>query len=1440
MPIPRSPGGGGPGPKRKRPKPKPYSPPASSRPDAAQTPSTTRRPSRPYSPPASSRPDAATRGVQGGGSRSDAAQQYQLPKAERIKRGTAKGATNRQATRKYQRAIAEVYLAATPALKRRIRANAKGTELQIVKAVERYFAERGVQGDRPYTDAERAANARFTDSPRYKATLAEVKEVRELRDKGVPQWALETDPKKLEAMGFAPEGLADKLVKLPITMPVLGGKAAAATAVATAKDPVSVPLKTASQTGDMILALPGAVAEAVQHPVKTAKETVAGIEGRGGESFDEKVERIRDEGALADIADAAVFLPATSAAAKPALAAAVRAGVPGAPSRMPRRAGRVVSGDRIVVPREGGVLRLGSGELSDRVRAAMQERAVGKAERGEGSGVDPLVRRAVDLNREAGEVVAVAPGRLRRAAAQRKAVSKTRAQGVFGLKRELRIVTERARKAVAKLDPREKRAFYYGAQFGIRTPDQGVEELTKLRSSIVAAREAAGWEPKGLERKADMLPEIDTILDAPEKHFTPRLASTLEELTPDSLRVAREDPRLTPRQVDLRREAPLAALYGLERGVNPERRGANRMQVREADVAEFEAAYAKAAQGPRADYLTDYTPEERADMKLLLNEDGTAGAAVKPDGDIVNVFRLPEGPKGAGKAMVREAIKAGGFKLDATGSKLRDIYASLGFKVYKTEQWDSEYGDPPDPKDSDIYYMQLPGRRDNPQLERLGETGAPGQALAQAVANIGDPDFDPGPLPELRFNADETPDQFLARAKAAREARGLAEPLYFRSERYADDPGYADFAAGGDNRMREDQPYRGENLKLGLQDTGIDVYMRGLARNIKAKHNARLIDNLLLEHVIAKYNRHGGASMRELRDELARDGVDMESVAFWNPGIYQTTLRQLDDDIPEELVDLGDSPAQLEALRAATSPSAAEQPGWKIVPRAAMRELEQELQPSMVPGRAYDVAKGWSSRMILLTGNVPWLGAQVVQNMLGGAAATGGKALLPHNWHGAYKRWRALDDDEKTIVGGHLGLDATAADAALRRMGGAGGPITKSWRTLHDWGGWKTGVAKGRGPSISDFNPIQAMARLDRAQNNAARIVVWHTLQKKAEVKALEQSASGLYKLQTKVMATLGKRDGARELANPTNRKLLEQHADATIKFLGDFASLTAFERKFLGRAVMFYPFARFSARLAFYTLPVEHPLVAGLLAQIGSIEAEQREEMFGEGSLRWTGGKVYLPGDKSIDLTKLNPLGNAAFAALGENRPSALLGITPPFVGLLYNQASDEDYFSGSKQFYQGDPSKAYAQGVADLPLVSGTRARLAASDVLSLSAAYRALRDNEINPAQGFRKDPELEGYQGADSLIFAPAPVEFGGEDPDDVEKMKAAAARRNEAVRESNDSWLASFIPFLPENERDAEAAAERLKIQKREDKPAKKRQSKLNLGGSSDNGFNFGG
>ena len=66
------------------------------------------------------------------------------------------------------------------------------------------------------------------------------------------------------------------------------------------------------------------------------------------------------------------------------------------------------------------------------------------------------------------------------------------------------------------------------------------------------------------------------------------------------------------------------------------------------------------------------------------------------------------------------------------------------------------------------------------------------------------------------------------------------------------------------------------------------------------------------------------------------------------------------------------------------------------------------------------------------------------------------------------------------------------------------------------------------------------------------------------------------------------------------------------------------------------------------------------------------------------------------------------------------------------------------------------------------------------------------------------------------------------------MRAKFAERNQEVRESNDSWIAQFIPFLPENERDAARAREQLILDKAEE-PGPKRKKK-----SGGGGYNFGG
>jgi hypothetical protein len=1247
------------------------------------------------------------------------------------------------------------------------------------EALRRYGLDEKAMKSKVMTNRQTRLIKLFKDQPEYRKALdeaaANLKAQKLAKRTGIDPALASADPAVIRAAGLHQDPL-EGVAQLPAKIALGGVEGALATGIAAAHDPVGVPKHTLSQLGKAAAAAPGALVDTVVHPVRTVKETVGGIEEREAQSLAERVKRIRKEGALSDITDAMIAVPGIGYAARPALAGAIRTGLLKGGLR---RADRVVSGGLTVVPRERGVIGESIGALYDLHLGKRQLKSVEKALEGRGKGVDPLVREAVERNLNAGRTVAVAKTRIPRAIKLRKEIAKTRARGVFGLKHELRLRVGKAQKLIRRLNKNEDRAFYYGAVYGIRTPAQAVEDLTVLRTNIVEHRQAVGFEPQGLQKRADMLPDLDKILAAPEAHFTPRLAETLDAVTPEALRAAREDPRYELRQTNLRRYDPAAELHGLERGV---------------------------------------VKEERLDPAFLDEQ------AARAKDQIAAMREGYTGPE-------RRQVDRGRVRVAPTAEELRVLNKDTALSNEEIAIANGYYAR------RNLANAELPDRRE--RLRGPGPLEVPTRAipggLTEAVARLATGDIPK--VENLRY-ADETVPQYLNRVRQTMKEKGRARPLYLRSERYADVQAPGDFAAGGGARMREDATYKGSNLRIGLQDTGTDVFIRGLARNTKAKFNKKLIDDLLNEHVFTKYNRSNDATMGQIRDALARDGVDANTVAFWNPGIYQTQLRALKDAGVNP--DLHETDLDLSAFQHATDLAAADTPGWKIVPAAAMKELANELQHSSAGGRAYDIVKGNMSKMILLTGNVPWLGAQVIQNMLGGLAATHGRIAVPTNWLGAYRRWRDLPDDERTVVGGFLGLDATAADITIRRMGSHGGAITEAWRQLHDWSGWHQGLARGRrGPSISDFNPVQAMAKMDRAQNNAARILVWHTLEKKAEVKALTADAGVLGKTQARIMATLGKRDGERALRD--NPDLIREHAERVVKFLGDFASLTHFERRFLGRAVMFYPFVRFSTRLAFYTLPIEHPLIGGLVGAVSNIEAEQREEMFGAGSLRWTGGKIYLGGGKAIDITKLNPIGNAAFGALTEDRPAALLGITPPFVGMLYNQASDKDYFTGAEQFYGGDPSKSYAQGFGQLSLTDPTRLRAAVSDTLSMSQAVRALQKMGINPAKGFRHDPALEEYQGVDSLPWSPRPVHFKGKGTK-LAELKGAAAAENKQVADENDDWLAQILPFLPENENDAERHRQQLLQQAEEDRPKGRKKSSSNEGGfgTGNTGSGMGG
>jgi hypothetical protein len=79
-----------------------------------------------------------------------------------------------------------------------------------------------------------------------------------------------------------------------------------------------------------------------------------------------------------------------------------------------------------------------------------------------------------------------------------------------------------------------------------------------------------------------------------------------------------------------------------------------------------------------------YSPEEYANMRTVIVDDGTAGFAVKPDGDIVSVFRhIDSQYRGITPSMMQLAVDLGGKKLDAFDTKTTNLpvlYGRSGFR----------------------------------------------------------------------------------------------------------------------------------------------------------------------------------------------------------------------------------------------------------------------------------------------------------------------------------------------------------------------------------------------------------------------------------------------------------------------------------------------------------------------------------------------------------------------------------------------------------------------------------------------------------------------------------------------------------------------------------------------------------------------------------------
>ena len=84
-----------------------------------------------------------------------------------------------------------------------------------------------------------------------------------------------------------------------------------------------------------------------------------------------------------------------------------------------------------------------------------------------------------------------------------------------------------------------------------------------------------------------------------------------------------------------------------------------------------------------------YSIPEYENMKMFLSADGSVGFALKPDGDMVSLFKDANSDiKNASVASLLLGVEQGGTKLDAFDTILPHLYSMNGFKVSSRLKWD--------------------------------------------------------------------------------------------------------------------------------------------------------------------------------------------------------------------------------------------------------------------------------------------------------------------------------------------------------------------------------------------------------------------------------------------------------------------------------------------------------------------------------------------------------------------------------------------------------------------------------------------------------------------------------------------------------------------------------------------------------------------------------
>jgi hypothetical protein len=676
--------------------------------------------------------------------------------------------------------------------------------------------------------------------------------------------------------------------------------------------------------------------------------------------------------------------------------------------------------------------------------------------------------------------------------------------------------------------------------------------------------------------------------------------------------------------------------------------------------------------------------------------------------------------------------------------------------------------------------------RARPQGERYGVEHTYSKAedaLERAIrkGKVADPDAARQALIERKPELER---QYLSEIRALRERESLPEPA-FVSHQKRPIPGRADRAIGSGNRAVVGPRKREYGLlREGRADQSPDAYTQSIARTTKRGVQWQLVDDQFRAHsmqlradrVRAALRRRNvnvdHLSIEDLRRVAEHEGWDLRDFEFYNPGrLRRESLAGADTGD----VELGGEPAQgaaaslaaatMDARRLAAMPEVeravfVRTRGWRLVPKGAAGEIQSAANVSGAPGRAISKVQGIQSR-VLLGMNPTWLMMQGASNLMLTGFGTRGRLT---DLAKAQVWFRRLPEAQRREI--DLMLGQGVFEGRVPHIGAASdNALINGWRAFK-----ATSFVRRAGA----LNPLDAVFRIDDAQNKAFKRTVLYSHVKRKAYADMGRNVGRLMQAQERVAGVMKLGPRERMAAILEDPAALEQQAQAALDVLGDYSRFTSRERRYLKRGILFYGFMRYAVRTAFYTLPVRHPIALGLTAELANLHNQEVRELLGGDEAPWAYGRIFFEKDgrlSSVDLGRINPVTSPITDVVMEG-PRALGGLASPIVQAIANQAYGTSLFSGKP--FTGRGSAQYGSGLG-----GESRARILVDQLGSTAFPYRVAE----TVATGGAKTSD-------DSLPWDPRPIEYrDGE-------ARARELTRQEALGSTGDQVKRQLVPFIP--------------------------------------------